>query len=84
MGTIIQVGVTGDTPIPLNLLVGKEIGLIGTHRFDREFAAAVDLVNTGALPLEALVTHRFPLDQAGAAMVAAADRSQSVKVQIVF
>lgn len=84
MGTIIQVGVTGDTPLPLNLLVGKEIGLIGTHRFDAEFARAVGLINAGALPLDAMVTHRFPLDQAGAAMATAADRSQSVKVQILF
>jgi threonine dehydrogenase-like Zn-dependent dehydrogenase len=36
------------------------------------------------LPLDALVTHRFPLDQAVAAMATAADRAQSVKVQIVF
>lgn len=84
MGTIIQVGVTGDTPIPLNLLVGKEIGLIGTHRFDREFAAAVSLINAGALPMDEMVTHRFPLDHAAEAMAAAADRSQSVKVQITF
>jgi L-idonate 5-dehydrogenase len=84
MGTIIQVGVTGDTPIPLNLLVGKEIGLIGTHRFDREFAAAVSLINAGALPMDAMVTHRFPLDHAAEAMAAAADRSRSVKIQITF
>lgn len=84
MGTIIQVGVTGDTPIPLNMLVGKEIGLIGTHRFDKEFAAAVDLINNGALPLDTMVTHSFPLEEATEAMTAAADRSRSVKVQIVF
>lgn len=84
MGTIIQVGVTGDTPIPLNMLVGKEIGLIGTHRFDKEFAAAVALINKDALPLDALVTDSFPLDEATEAMTAAADRSRSVKVQIVF
>lgn len=84
MGTIIQVGVTGDTPIPLNMLVGKEIGLIGTHRFDCEFAAAVKLINNGTLALDAMVTHSFPLEKAEEAMAAAADRSQSVKVQIVF
>lgn len=84
MGTIIQVGVTGDTQIPLNLLVGKEIGLIGTHRFDAEFAAAVAMINAGTLPLDLMVTHSFPLEQAGEAMATAADRAQSVKVQITF
>jgi L-idonate 5-dehydrogenase len=84
MGTILQVGVTGDTPIPLNMLVGKEIGLIGTHRFDAEFAQAVALINRGALPLDRLVTQSFPLEHAAEAMAAAADRSRSVKVQLVF
>ena len=84
MGTIIQVGVTGDTPIPLNLLVGKEIGLIGTHRFDAEFAQAVDMINRGVLPLDHLVTQSFPMEDAPDAMAAAADRSRSVKVQLVF
>lgn len=84
MGTIIQVGVTGDTAIPLNLLVGKEIGLIGTHRFDAEFGQAVELINQAALPLEQMVTQSFPLEQAAEAMVAAADRSRSVKVQLSF
>ncbi|MFN4154379.1 MAG: L-idonate 5-dehydrogenase [Paracoccaceae bacterium] len=84
LGTIIQVGVTGDMPIPLNLLVGKEIGLIGTHRFDAEFGEAVALINSGDLALDAMVTHSFPLEEATEAMTVAADRSQSVKVQIVF
>lgn len=84
MGTIIQVGVTGDVPVPLNLLVGKEIGLIGTHRFDDEFPAAVAMINAGILPLDQMVTHSFPLEQANEAMATAADRAKSVKVQIVF
>ena len=84
MGTIIQVGVTGDTPIPLNLLVGKEIGLIGTHRFDHEFAAAVAMINANTLPVDEMVTHTFPLEEAVEAMAAAADRARSVKVQIAF
>ncbi|MGZ7246487.1 zinc-binding dehydrogenase, partial [Streptococcus pyogenes] len=31
-GRIVQVGVTGDLPIPVNLIVGKEIEFVGTHR----------------------------------------------------
>lgn len=84
MGTVVQVGVTGDIPLPLNLIVGKEIGLIGTHRFHHEFAGAVALINAGALPLDRMVTASFPIDRAGEAMAAAADRGHSVKVQITF
>lgn len=84
MGTIVQVGVTGDLPVPLNLIVGKEIALVGTHRFHDEFAEAVSLINGQSLPLGRIVTHTFPLDRIQDAMETAADRSRSVKVQVTF
>lgn len=84
MGTIIQVGVTGDLPVPLNLIVGKEIALVGTHRFNDEFFEAVALINARSMPLGRIVTHAFPLERVQEAMETAADRSQSTKVQITF
>ena len=44
-GTIVQVGVAGDVPVPLNLLVSKEIAWRGTHRFHAEFAEAARLID---------------------------------------
>ena len=84
LGTIVQVGVMGDTPLPFNMVVAKEINLIGTHRFDTEFADAVALINTRALPLARVVTHSIPADQALEAIHIAADRTQAVKVQLTF
>jgi len=84
MGTIIQVGVSGDLPVPINLIVGKEIALVGTHRFHDEFAEAVALINGRSLPLGRIVTHAFPLGRIQDAMETAADRSRSVKVQVTF
>lgn len=84
LGTIVQVGVAGDLPVPINLVVGKEIALVGTHRFHHEFAAAVAMINAGRLPLARLVTDSLPLERAAEAFAAAADRSRSVKVQITF
>ncbi|HXV30325.1 MAG TPA: L-idonate 5-dehydrogenase, partial [Sinorhizobium sp.] len=43
-GLIVQVGVTGDITLPLNALVGKELRLLGSQRFDGEFARAVELI----------------------------------------
>lgn len=43
-GTIVQVGVTGSADIPVNALVGKEIRLVGTHRFHHEYAVAARLI----------------------------------------
>lgn len=84
MGTIVQVGMTGDVTLPLNLLVGKEIALAGTFRFHAAFAEAVALINARALPLGRMVTGTWPMEQADEAMAAAADRSRSVKVQLSF
>lgn len=83
-GRLVQVGVTGDVPVPVNLLVGKEITFQGTHRFDREFAEAVELISTGRLNVLPVVTGTYPLERAAEAFKAAGDRSASVKVQIGF
>ena len=82
LGLIVQVGVTGDAPVPVNLLVGKEITLAGTHRFHHEFAEAVGMINAGTLAVARIVTEVYPLEKAEAAMRTAADRSRSVKVQL--
>ena len=83
-GTIVQVGVTGDTPIPINQLVGKEISFLGTHRFHPEFAIAVELIDRGIIDVTPMVSHTFPLEQAVAAFKVASDRARAVKVQLSF
>lgn len=81
---LVQVGVTGATPVPVNALVGKEIEWVGTQRFDSEFAAAVAMISERRIDVSPLVTGSFPLDDAVAAFRAAGDRGASVKVQITF
>ena len=83
-GTIIQVGVTGDVPVPLNLIVSKEIALLGTFRFDGEFAEAVRLIDSGAINVTPIITGTYPLEDALEAFEAAGDRSRSVKVHLSF
>lgn len=84
LGTIVQVGVAGGTELPLNLLVGKEINFIGSHRFTSEFAQAVEWINQRVVDVKPMITHEYPLEQAQQAFETARDRSQSVKVQLVF
>ncbi len=83
-GTIVQVGVAGDTPMPLNAIVANELKLQGTFRFNDEFRQAVDAITTGRIDVLPVITHRFPLDQASEAFATAADRSHSVKVHLNF
>ena len=83
-GTILQVGVTGDLPLPINLIVAKEISLRGTHRFHPEYAEAVRLIDGGEIDVRPIITSSFPLEEAIAAFDSAGDREHSVKVQLTF
>jgi threonine dehydrogenase-like Zn-dependent dehydrogenase len=89
-GTVAVVGIFGD-PVPVNLLrpVIRELwatfpicyGVVdGRHDFD----VAIELIADGRAPVERLVSHRFPIDEAPTAFQTAADKStRSVKVQLV-
>ncbi|MBM3606401.1 MAG: L-idonate 5-dehydrogenase [Alphaproteobacteria bacterium] len=83
-GTIVQLGVGGSTPLPLNLIVGKELRILGTHRFDREFAEAVRMIGAREIDLAPMVTQVLPASEAVRAFEMAGDRAQAVKVQLDF
>lgn len=83
-GTIVQVGVGGETPIPLNVIVAKEIALRGAFRFHAEFAEAAGLIDSGAIDVAPMITGAYPLEEALAAFEIASDRSRSTKVHLTF
>jgi L-idonate 5-dehydrogenase len=83
-GTLVQVGIGGETPVPLNLIVSKELRVQGTQRFHDEFWQAVEAIRCRRIDLRPIVTGRFPLADATAAFEAAGDRSRSVKVHLAF
>ncbi len=83
-GTLLQVGVVGDTPMPMNMLVAKELRVQGTHRFHSEFAQAVQCIVDGVIDVSPVVSGIYPIDSAETAFSVASDRSQSVKVQLQF
>ena len=83
-GTIIQLGLGGDVALPQNVVVAKEIAVMGSFRFHAEFALAVQLIDRGRVDLSPLLTARFGLDDAQQAFEAAGDRRRNMKVQLVF
>lgn len=83
-GTIVQIGVSGTVPIPLNVVVAKEIELKGTFRFFEEFAWAVDLLGSGAINVKPLLSATMPIEKAVEAFTLASDRSKAMKVQLAF
>ena len=76
--------VQADLPVPIALLVGKEIELAGTHRFHAEFAEAVALIDTGRIDPTPIVTDTLPVERAVEAFTLAGDRARAVKVQLSF
>ncbi|WP_064845039.1 MULTISPECIES: L-idonate 5-dehydrogenase [unclassified Rhizobium] len=83
-GTIVQVGVTGEIPIALNAIVGKELHIHGTQRFHEEFATAVALISSRQIDVRPIISHSLPLEQATAAFTLAGDRTAACKVQLTF
>jgi L-idonate 5-dehydrogenase len=83
-GILVQLGLGGDVSIPQNMVVAKEIEMGGTFRFHEEFALAVDLINQRRVDLKQLLTGVFGLDEATHAFEVAGDRTQSMKVQLIF
>ena len=83
-GVIVSIGLGGDSTLPLNQLVGKELELRGTFRFHEEFAVAVRFLNEGLIDGRPVISHMLDFDQATQAFELACDKSQAMKVQINF
>ena len=83
-GTIVQIGIGGDVPVPMSVLAAKEITWRGTFRFHAEFAMAVEALAKRSIDVAPLLTGRFPIERAAEAFDLAGDRSRAMKVQIAF
>jgi L-idonate 5-dehydrogenase len=83
-GSLVTVGLGGDLSLPMNQIVAKEIELRGSFRFHPEFATAVQFLNQGLIDGKPVITRILPLADAQAAFELAADKRQSLKVQIAF
>ena len=83
-GVIVSIGLGGDSTLPLNQLVGKELELRGTFRFHEEFAVAVRFLNEGLIDCRPVISHVMDFDDAIHAFELASDKSQAMKVQINF
>jgi L-idonate 5-dehydrogenase len=83
-GTIVQIGTLGtaEIPLPANLLMNKEINLIGSMRYGNVFDEAIRLVAAGRIDLRPLINAVFPLEESMKAFEFAADKARAFKVLI--
>ncbi|PRX09529.1 UNVERIFIED_ORG: L-idonate 5-dehydrogenase [Martelella mediterranea] len=83
-GVLVEVGVAGTMDLPVGRMVAREISYIGTHRFDSEFADAVNAIGSRRIDVRPIITRTYPMNQAGAAFALALDKSKSCKVHIAL
>ena len=83
-GRVVQVGMMGETPVPINRLMSREVDYVGAFRFDREYAWAVAELAGERIDVSPLLTHSFSMENANDAFVIAADRAQSMKVHLTL
>jgi 2-desacetyl-2-hydroxyethyl bacteriochlorophyllide A dehydrogenase len=82
-GAIMIVGVaSGATPVRLDLIQDRELALIGNLMYVREdFTAAIDLLASGSVPIDEIISARFDFEHSAEAFTASADPEQ-VKVVV--
>jgi L-idonate 5-dehydrogenase len=85
-GRVVQVGLMppGLSQAPINRVIAKELEFVGTFRFHREFAWAVDAIGSGRINLEPLLTKQFAFRDAVSAFELAGDRQRAMKVSLRF
>jgi 2-desacetyl-2-hydroxyethyl bacteriochlorophyllide A dehydrogenase len=82
-GAVMIVGVAeGATPVPLGLIQDRELALVGNLMYVRsDFTAAIDLLASGTVPIDEIISAEFDFDHAAEAFAASADPEQ-VKVLV--
>lgn len=83
-GTMVAIGIGGETALPMSLLSARELTLRGTFRFHEEFGLAVKQLASQREALREVVTQTVSFEQADDAFQLASDRGRALKVQLTF
>lgn len=68
-GRVILVGMgNDDVTLPVSYIQGKEIWVSGVFRYANTWPTAIDLIASGQVDLDILVTHKFGLNEVEAAL----------------
>jgi L-iditol 2-dehydrogenase len=82
-GHAVLVGMGGDElPLPLSYVQEHEIKVTGTFRYANTWPTAIELVASGRVDLDRLVTSRHGLEQAPAALAASRQDPSAIKAVV--
>lgn len=83
-GTAVLVGMGGNQlEIPIAMIQHREITLTGTFRYVNTWPTAIDLVATGAVVVDPLVTGRFGLDRVEEALRKGKSDPLAIKTMVI-
>ena len=83
-GTVVLVGtIPRLVELPANLIMVRELAVLGSFRSAHLFGAGIDLIRDGRIDVRAVLTHSLPIAQVNEAFAATADPS-ALKVQLVL
>jgi len=84
-GTLTLVGMTaeGTFPVDVGSLLAGELDVRTVFRYAHCYPLAIELVRTGRVKVEPLITHRFPLERTDEALRFARDhKAEAIKVMV--
>jgi 2-desacetyl-2-hydroxyethyl bacteriochlorophyllide A dehydrogenase len=84
-GSVVLVGTLPDSfSIPGNLIMNRELKLLGSFRFANVFEDAMNMVAEGIINLDGIFTDSYSFDNIPQAMQRALDKDKVMKVQIAI
>lgn len=82
-GSIVQIGtINGAVELPANLIMSKELSVIGSFRYGDIYPIAMNLLASKRVNVTPLVSSTFPFTEATAAFEQAAERGNAIKIQV--
>lgn len=81
-GRVVLVGIGKERsyPLPVATIQSRELWVTGSYRYAGDFERAVAMLDAGIVDPHALITHRYPLSEAVAALETASDDPSAIKV----
>jgi len=86
MGARIVVTAVYSVPVPIDMrmMLAKEVTLAMAIGYPVEFPEIVDMLSTGAIDLEPMISHRFGFSDFSEAFATARDPQHAAKVMVTF
>ena len=83
-GVAVLIGMTpSDTvPLPVGALQGKEVWLTGTFRYANTYPTAVELLSSGLVDLDSIVSASYPLEEVEKALTHGKSHLADMKVMV--